>query len=327
MLTYSVVIPCYRSAAWLGPLVDRVIAVMNAQEEPFEILLINDASPDDTWAAIEEIAGRSPCVRGIDLLFNVGQFRATICGLENALGRYIITMDDDGQHPPEEIPVLIDAVRNRPELDCVFGAYRHKQHGTIRQIGTFLMQRLHDWLYEKPRDLQTTSFRILRREVAMAVCAHRTARPVIGPLILKSTRRIANVAVDHRPRGIGASGYRLSHLLRIYLDSVIGASTLPLKILSGLGMLFATGSLVLGMVYFVGHVTGRIRLPGFTTLVLLINFFGGMTLLSIGLLGEYVIRIIAEVARPPRYMIRNDTMESTLGPQPSSDSALEQSMA
>jgi glycosyltransferase involved in cell wall biosynthesis len=309
MVAYSVIIPCYRSGPWLEALVDRVVSVMDAQGAPFEILLINDASPDDTWAAIERIAGRNPCVRGIDLLFNAGQFRAIICGLEHARGQFVITMDDDGQHPPEEIPVLIKALRSRPDLDCVFGAYRQKQHGPIRNLGTLLREHLHEWLYGKPRNLQTTSFRILRREVAMAVCAHRTARPVIGPLILKSTRRIADVEVEHRPREAGASGYRLAHLLRIYVDNVIGASTLPLKCISTLGMLFATVSLVFGIIYLAGYLTGRILVPGFTTLVLLINFFGGMTLLSIGLLGEYVIRIISEVTRPPRYIIRNATNE------------------
>src|SRR5262249_51435602 len=153
-------------------------------------------------------AERTPCVRGIDLLFNAGQFRATICGLEQAQGPFLITMDDDGQHPPEEIPVLIHALRGRPDLDCVFGAYRQKKHGPIRNFGSWLKEQLNEWLYDKPRNLQTTSFRILRREVAMAICAHRTARPVIGPLILKSTRRIADVEVDHRPRAAGSSGYR-----------------------------------------------------------------------------------------------------------------------
>ena len=105
IVIYSVIIPCYRSGPWLEALLDRVVSVMAAQGDPFEILLVNDASTDDTWAAIERIAGRNPCVRGIDLLFNAGQFRATICGLEHARGPFVITMDDDGQHPPEEIPV------------------------------------------------------------------------------------------------------------------------------------------------------------------------------------------------------------------------------
>ena len=300
----SIVIPCYRSAPWLGELVERIIATMRPTLLRFEVILVNDASPDDTWNAIEQAVANHPCVRGFDMLFNVGQFRATMCGLEHAQGEFIMTMDDDLQHPPEEIPKLIDTLRARANVDCVIGAYEQKRHGPFRNLGSGLMARFNEAFYGKPRDLKTSSFRVMRRQVADAICAHRTSKPIINPLLLRSTRRIINVPVEHHPRPNGSSGYSIRRLMSIALDNLINATTLPLKVVSLFGVISAAGSVMLGIHYLIRYVSGGIGVPGFATQVLLITFFGGMTLLSVGLLGEYVIRIIYEVARPPRYCIR-----------------------
>jgi dolichol-phosphate mannosyltransferase/undecaprenyl-phosphate 4-deoxy-4-formamido-L-arabinose transferase len=307
MCAYSVVIPCYRSARWIVALVDRIAAALEPLGESYEIVLVNDASPDDTWPAIEEAARRHSTVRGIDLLFNVGQFRATICGFEQARGRFVITMDDDFQHPPEEIPVLVRSLEERPDVDCIFASFREKKHGPLRNLGSFLHRKINEGLYGKPRGIKLSSFRIMRRPVAEAVCAHRTARPVIGPLILRSTRRLANVEVEHHPRTEGKSGYGLIRLIRVTLDNIISTSTLPLQVVSMLGFVSAFGSFALGVYYLTRYLVRGYGIVGFATQVLLITFFGGMTLLSIGLLGEYVIRIIAEVTPPPRYLIRSET--------------------
>ncbi len=303
----SVVIPCFRSAEWLETLVSRIVSALRTDPQMFEVLLINDGSPDRTWDVISEISERYPCARGFDLLNNTGQYRAIICGLEHARGQLIVTMDDDLQHPPEEIPRLINAIRARPNVDCIIGAYRKKRHSLLRNVGSGVMARLNETLYGKPRELRLTSFRVMRRRVAEAMCAHGTAQPIISPLLLRSTRRIINIPVEHHPRSKGRSGYSLRRLVRITLDNLISASTLPLKGVSLVGLCSATGSLLLGCYYLVRYLTGGIAAPGFATQVLLITFFGGMTLLSIGILGEYVIRIIHEVARPPRYYIRQTT--------------------
>ncbi len=307
-ISYSIVIPCYRCAAWLHELIDRIIAAMPADAEAYEIILVNDASPDDTWGAIEKEAQRYPLVRGINLLFNVGQFRTTICGLEHARGALIITMDDDLQHPPEELPRLIQTMAENPRLDCVFGAYRERRHNLLRGLGGRLYQKINGALYNKPRDLRWSSFRIMRRQVVEAVCAHRTAKPLINPILMSCTRRLGHVEVEHHPRAGGTSGYRLSRLIQITVDNIVSASTFPLKLVSALGFLSAFSSATLGVFYVARYLAGGIRVAGYASLVLLLLFFGGMILLSIGLLGEYVIRIIAEVAPPPRYMIREDTL-------------------
>jgi dolichol-phosphate mannosyltransferase/undecaprenyl-phosphate 4-deoxy-4-formamido-L-arabinose transferase len=307
MCEYSIVIPCYRSGPWIDVLVDRIDTAMQPLGQTYEVILVNDASPDDTWPAIEQASRRHPTVRGIDLLFNVGQYQATICGFESARGRSIITMDDDLQHPPEQLPVLIRALEQRPDIDCIFASFRKKRHSLLRNIGSGIQRRLNEILYGQPRGIKMSGFRIMRRCVAEAVCAHRTVRPVVGPLILRSSRRLANVETEHYARPWGRSGYSFARLIRVSFDVVISASTFPLQAVSMLGFASAFGSFGLGAFYLARYLITGYGVAGFATQVLLITFYGGMMLLSIGLLGEYLIRILAEVTRPPRYVVRNQT--------------------
>lgn len=304
MCRYSIVIPCYRSGAWLGEVVERIEAALAPLGEAFEVILVNDASPDETWSAIEQLSRRFGFVRGFDLLFNAGQFRATMCGLEHARGELVVIMDDDLQHPPEAIPTLIAALNERPHWDCVMARFDTPQHGLLRRIGSRFAALLFTYLYGKPREISPSSFRILRREVVQAMCQHQTVNPVIGPLIYRSTRRIGNVSVQHLPRQRGRSGYSLLKLVRIVLNSYFSASTVPLRVVSVLGLLSALASVVLLVTYLIRYWLNKITFPGFATQVLLTLFFGGLTLFAVGLVGEYMIRIMDEVRRPPRYFIR-----------------------
>jgi len=309
-VTYSIVIPCYRSQQSLPELVERIRAALKPLGEPFEVILVNDASPDDTWSVIQQLAAQYPFVTGIDVLRNGGQYRAILCGLERVKGRWVILMDDDLQHPPEEIPVLIDAILARPDVDCVMGRYQVKHHGPIRNLGSALVSRLDTLLYDKPKRLVGSSFQIMTRQLARAVCQHKTANPILNPLIYRSTRRIANVPVRHEPRAYGRSGYRFRALVRLVLNNILSASNLPLRLISVLGTLSAAGSLLLGCFYLGVFLVRGIPVAGFTTQVLLIIFFGGMALLSVGIVGEYLLRILDEVRDSPRYVVRAETTRS-----------------
>ncbi len=303
-IIYSIVVPCYRSEQSLPELVKRVQATLQPRGEPFEIILVNDASPDGTWQVIERLAQEHPCVVGLDMLRNGGQYRALLCGLEHVRGQRVILMDDDLQHPPEQIPVLIEALRSRPQVDCVMGKYRVKYHSWVRNLGSAMVSRLDSVLYGKPRQLVGSSFQIMTRQLADALTRHRTVNPIVIPLIYRTTRRVENVAVEHEPRSYGESGYQLRSLVRLVFDNVLSASNLPLRMVSALGLISALGSLVLGIYYLVAYLTDGFTVAGFATQVLLIIFFGGMTLLSIGLVGEYLVRILDEVRGGPRFVVR-----------------------
>lgn len=302
---YSIVIPAYRSGAWLEDLARDVLAAMDAAGHPdCELILVNDRSPDaETWPAIEKAAAADPRVRGLDLVYNVGQFRALLCGMQHARGELILTMDDDFQHPPAELPKLIDALAARPELLCVMGDYEVRGQSPLRRLGSALFSRILDRAYGKPRGVRTTSFRIMRRSLVEAVLNYRTARPQLGPLIVSLTRQVANVPVQHQPRRAGQSNYSLFSLWRNTVDSVVYASTAPLRFLSSFGLLCAGAAFLVGLGYLIRWAAGGIGVPGYTSQILLIIFFGGMTLLGLGVLGEYVARIIGEVTGPERYRI------------------------
>lgn len=301
----SIVIPVYRSGTWLPELARRIEAAMAPWAGSYELILVNDASPDNvTWPAIETLAVRYPWLRGLDLLYNAGQVRATMCGLDQARGEYVITMDDDLQHPPEELPRLIEAVAANPAADCIFGRYDTKRHSWFRNLGSNLFQQILNRLYDKPRDLDTTSFRIMKRSLAQTLVAYRIAHPQTGPMIVTLTKRSMNVTVRHEPRPHGSSNYRLGRLIGFTFRSVINASIAPLRWVSLIGLASALGSFLLVLIYLVRKLTGGIAVPGFTTLVLAVSFFSGMILMSIGILGEYVGRIIQELTGPPRFTVR-----------------------
>ena len=299
------VIPCYASGEWLADLVDRVSKAM--MDLDHEIVLVNDCSPDDTtWPAIVGIAKSKATVRGIDLARNVGQFAALMCGLSIARGEKVITIDDDFQHPPEEIPTLIAALDE--EVDVVIGVYQEKQHGGFRNLGSSLMNRVFR-SFGKPEDLRMGSFRLMRRSVVETLLDFGTVRPVPGAMLLQATSRIRNVDVRHAPRTRGQSGYSVRRLISSTIDNVINATTAPLRMISGLGLLIALLAGAVMVFYLLRAFIADQAVPGFSTIVVLITFFGGATLLAIGLLGEYVARIVVEAARPPLYAIRARTPE------------------
>lgn len=303
----SVVVPCYNSGPWLTELADQVHDVMKANGWNYELILVNDASGPETWSVIKELAETHSQVRGLDLMFNTGQYRATLCGIEQAVGDIIVTMDDDLQHPPSQLPVIINTLLEDETADCVFGSFDRKRHGVIRNIGTAFMSWMFRIAYKKPKHVRQTTFRAMRRSLIDTILEFSTVNPNINPLIFQSSSRVVSVTVEHAARAAGKSGYGLVALIRMMLDNILSVSTLPLKAMSFIGFLSAFGSFCLGVFYLVQKFNGVIKTPGFSTQVLLICFFGGMTLMSIGLLGEYVIRIMDEVRGRPRYVIRSAT--------------------
>lgn len=304
-IKYSIVAPVYRSGPWLNELVQRIESTMRQIGEPFEVILVNDCSPDDvTWPIIEELCQKFDFLTGIDLLYNVGQFRAVLCGFEHALGEFIITLDDDLQHPPEEIPKLVREMKENPELLCVMGKYEGKKHSFLRNLGSEFVAWIMQKAYNKPKGIKTTSFRILKRSLAETLVHYRTNRPLLGPLIVQTTRKVANVLVEHHPRPHGRSGYGIGRLISATFDSIIHASTVPLRAFASFGFCVAALAFLLAFVYFVRWCLGQIHSPGFTSLILTVSFFSGMILMGIGVLGEYIARIIAEVTGPPKYQIR-----------------------
>lgn len=314
----SVVIPCYKSGEILPEVVDRIAKTLSKASMQYEIILVDDASPDNakTWKAIERLCETRPAVVGISLMFNTGQYRATLCGVQHSRGSVIVTMDDDLQHHPEDIPLLVSALESK-QLDCVIGAFRKKKHGPIRLAGTVAREYVFRIFYKKPSGLRATGFRAFTSRVGEMLCAHKTAAPNINALLFQSSSNIENIEVQHSKRNVGSSGYSIYRLTGMLVSSVLETSMIPLKIISIFGMLSTLASVIIGVSYLLAYLHNPIgKQPGFTTLILTILFFGGASLLSFGILGAYFSIIINEVRRSPRFFIRHTRPETLQAQSP-----------
>lgn len=301
MLAYSVVIPVYRSARILPELYERLTRVMQGLDANYEIIFVEDCGPDDSWHVLQALAEKDPAVTAIQLMRNSGQSNATLCGFAQARGRIVITMDDDLQHPPEEIPALIAALG--ADVDVVMGVPREKKHHWFRCLGSSVMHNFNSILLGKNRNLRFTSFRLMRRAVVDGLLTLRTLSPALGPMINSVTHRIINVTVLHASRKEGRSGYTFRRLFLQTMSNLIGYSMLPLRLLGligGIGILLSIGlSIILVIHYLRGGVV-----PGWTSTILMLLTLSGFNFFAFAILGEYVLRILQRVNATPQYLVR-----------------------
>ena len=298
---YSVVIPVYQSARILPELYQRLTAVMQALGKPYEIIFVDDCGRDNAWQVLQELADQDAFVRLIQLMRNSGQSNATLCGLAQARGGMIITIDDDLQHPPEEIPVLIRALA--PDVDVIMGVPRSKKHNWFRRLGSSVMHEVNCFLLGKDSSLRFTSFRLMRRAVVDGVLTLRTLSPALGPMINSVTERIVNVTVLHSPRKEGRSGYTFSRLFTQTMGNLIGYSMLPLRLLAVIGGVGIILSIVFAIVLVVRYLMGSV-VQGWTSIALLLVMLSGFNFFAFAILGEYVLRILQRVNATPQYFVR-----------------------
>jgi glycosyltransferase involved in cell wall biosynthesis len=239
----------------------------------------------------------------VDLMRNFGQHNAVVCGFESSAGEFVITMDDDLQHPPEEIPKLIAAMQGG-EVDVVIGKYIEKRHSPARNAASWLMKRLSWHTVGVPQDLKLNSFRLMKRRVADAVVELAGAKPRVGLMIFQITRRIANVDVEHHARRGERTSYRPHKLISAAIDNVVNYSSLPLRLLAYGGFVTSLTAIILAVFYLVKYLVGDIRVAGFTTLVILLLFFMGLTMCAFGIVGEYLVRIVWAAERRPPFVVR-----------------------
>jgi glycosyltransferase involved in cell wall biosynthesis len=297
----SVVVPTYRSAPVLGELLDRLRATL--ADVDYEVVIVNDASPDDTWERLEALAPRHPELVAVDLLANRGQALATLCGVAHARGDLVATMDDDLQHPPEELPRLLEALAANPDWDAAVGTWP-RDRGLIRGVGSWLFGRIDRLAHGTPKGFRHTAFRVMRRPLAEALLSHESRTPLFGPLLTQLSNEVHNVPVAHDARPHGGSTISLRRATSSVAANLIHGTTLPLRLLSYLGLLSAVVALVLAAVFFIRWLAGADTPPGWTSVFMATVFFGGAALFGLGLLGEYVGLIIQEVRRPPRWSVR-----------------------
>jgi undecaprenyl-phosphate 4-deoxy-4-formamido-L-arabinose transferase len=307
----SVVVPVFNSAETLLDLVDEVTQAMRNIGRSFEIVLVDDGSIDAGWDRICEAAVENPVVRGINLSRNFGQHNATLCGVRSARFDVCVTLDDDLQHPPQEIPTLLKKLDEG--WDVVYGRARQHQHFWLRDWMAGLTKSAVGTAAGLSRVKEQSPFRALRTELRVAFSAYSGPDVLLDILLGWATTRFTSVEVDHRPPSRGRkSRYTVKSLFDMGILALTAYSTRPLRFVSWLGFaLTAFGVLILGYVVVLALFVGSV--PGFPFLASMISIFGGTQLFTLGLFGEYLTRIFNRALGRPTYVVR-EVSEVEAGP-------------
>lgn len=306
MHTCSAVIPVYNGAATLPPLLDRLAAALPAVCAQHEIILVNDASRDDSWAVIERLARQYPHVRGINLMRNYGQHNALLCGIRAARHELIFTLDDDLQHPPEALAALVAQLDAGP-YDVVYGTPAHEQHSFWRNVASQVTKLALQSAMGAETARQVSALRVFRTQVRDAFASYSAPFVSIDVLLTWGTTRFASVPVQHAARAAGHSNYTFRKLVTHALNMMTGFSVLPLQLASLLGFGLALFSVVV-LVYVVGrYLLEGTPVQGFPFLASLIGIFSGAQLLALGVIGEYLARMHFRAMDKPSYIVREST--------------------
>ena len=305
----SVVIPVYRTEATLPELHRRLVAELEQCAETFEIILVEDCGGDNSWAVIQELARRDPRVRGFRMSRNYGQHNALLCGIRAARYEFVVTIDDDLQHPPEELPKLLAKLNEG--YDVVYAPPEREQHGFFRDMASRITKLALQGAMGAETARKVSAFRAFRTELRHAFENYRSPSVNIDVLLTWATTRFASVPVRHDQRQDGESGYTLRKLIAHAINMMTGFSTLPLQMASVMGFLFALfGLAVLAYVLFNYFLHGS-SVPGFAFLASIIALFSGAQLLALGIIGEYLARMHFRSMERPSYSVRDATGTSS----------------
>lgn len=305
----SFVIPLYRSAETIAAVVRDIEALQI--EGGFEIILVNDGSPDGTSGVCRELVAKSRVpITLIEHARNYGEHNAVLTGWRHARGAHIVNLDDDGQNPPAEA-VRLWREATRTGLDVIFGHYAEKQHSVWRNVGSQFTSRMTDWALDKPKGFYLSSFRCVTKFVADQVVHYAGPYPYIDGLILQVTQRIGSIEVKHETRKAGQSTYTLRRLVRLWLSAWVNFSVLPLRVATVVGLLLAVAGLAGLVGVFVAWMKDVGPPNGFGLILAALLVFSGTQLVLLGLIGEYIGRMFLTVSQRPQSVVRDIVSNTT----------------
>jgi undecaprenyl-phosphate 4-deoxy-4-formamido-L-arabinose transferase len=298
----SFVIPVYNGSGSIARVVGRICELY--RDLPMELVLVNDGSQDDSESVCRALVREHPgTVVFVQLSRNFGEHNAVLAGLGRTRGRYAAILDDDAQNPPEEVRRLHEEAK-RGGYDVVYGRYRVKHHSAFRNLGSWFNDRMANVMLAKPPELYLSSFKLMNRFVIDEIVKYRGAFPYVDGLILRTTRTIGQIDVEHRPAE-RPSGYNLRRLFLLWLNMLLNFSIAPLRLSALLGMAMSVLSLVLMVAVVVDKLYIDPDLPlGIPTLLILVVFFAGVQLVILGTIGEYLGRLFLDHSQSPQYVVR-----------------------
>lgn len=299
----SFIIPCYNCAGTIESVVreiEEAAAALTAGA--YEIILVNDASPDGAFSVINSICEENPRVKAIDLAKNFGQHSAIMAGVKHAGGDILVFLDDDGQTPANEAGKLINAIEGG--LDVVFAEYDERRQPFWRRLGSRVNDLMAEALIDKPKNLYISSYCACKRFVADELRKYDGKYPYMTGLLLRAAGRAGNVPVTHRARAAGTSNYTLKKLLALWFNGFTAFSVKPLRVATFMGFLLALSGFLYGAYVIIKRFLFSEAPMGWSSIMAALMFIGGMIMVMLGLIGEYVGRVYININKAPQYIIR-----------------------
>lgn len=309
----SIVIPCYNSEKSLSCIVNKCIETINKDNRfDYEIILINDGSKDGTWDVIQELVAKFPKIIALNFAKNFGQHNALIAGYRNVSGDYIVGLDDDGEHNPEDIFKLLDSLIKN-DYDYVCGFYESgKKNSLFRNFGSNMNAIMTKTLLDKPDDVIFSSFYVEKRFVTDQIAKCPNPFPYIMGLLLQTTRNFGMVPLEKHERLYGASGYSLKKLLSLWLNGFTAFSVKPLRVATVTGVFVAICGFLFGLFVIIKKIVNPQILLGYSSIMAVLLFVSGMIMIMLGLIGEYIGRIYININNMPQYVIKEKLSEQNL---------------
>lgn len=298
----SIVIPCYNSEHTILKVLHELEEVL--KEEVYEVVLVNDSSKDDTWNVIKTLASQQNNIVAVDFARNFGQHAALMAGFARVSGDIVVTMDDDGQTPIDSLLDLVDSIND--ETDVVFGEYIHKiQKRIYRRLGSWLDTKMCEILLNKPKNLYLSTFMAAKRYVIDECLKYDGSYPYIAGLVLRTTDKIVNIPVEQRNRIEGDTGYSFRKLVALWMNGFTTFSVKPLRIATVVGFATAIIGFIYGIILIIRKIVNPDIVVGYSSIVCSILFVGGIVMIMLGMVGEYLGRVYMSMNKAPQYAVRS----------------------
>lgn len=296
----SVVIPVFNSGTLLSRLYERISEALVSFR--YEIIFVNDGSRDNGWDVLSGLASAHPEITAIDLVKNSGQDNAILAGLRHVNGNFVVIMDDDLQHAPEDIPALYNKCLEG--FDVCYAGFRNKKHNLVKRLGSRVTSCIARTLLKKPAHIYLSPFKIIRRNIADEAARFSGPFPYIDGILLTITENFAQITVEHHPRTEGKGNYNFYRSAAVLFKLFSGFSVVPLRLMVVFGLLISLAGTGMIINYLYEFFILKNYVEGWTTIVILIIFFGGVIIMLLGLIGEYIGRIYLTLNNKPQYTIR-----------------------
>lgn len=302
----SFVIPCYYSEKTLGGVVEGIMQEFPSEKYNIEIILVNDGSTDGTYKIICEYALKYSCVKGINLTKNFGQDNALMAGYNYSTGDYIVSLDDDQQNPPEEAHKLIKKLEEG-SYDVVFGKYYVTKQSKFKIFGSWLNDKMANWLIQKPKDIKLCSYFVMTSLIKEEVIRYSGPYPYVWGLILRCAGRIGNEYIDHRAREIGKTNYTFRKNVKLWFNGFTAFSIKPMRLAILAGCLIGMIGVLFAIVIIVERIFVGMDVEGWTSLISVVLILAGVQLGVIGMMGEYIGRMYLYMGETPLFVVRETT--------------------